>query len=344
MKGAADGVGTSRARESPAGRGPTVPELNPPRPNMYVLLELDAGVSADRLRYVYEQHVADAARSQDHRRLLHLSRAFDGLPASVRAAMYPKVSTARAGATGWRDERYLSAPVANTAFTASRAGRRRQRPSVLAPAPNPCPNRGRRRMSSGRGIAASLTIALLVGGLQFARAKQLFGSHDAAGALPAAGPQLPVVDAQAVANHLDRSNGRDDITCQAANAYAQALTCQASDGMTWAVSVVAPPDQYTATVTRGSTFEQSARFDAWNGIDGVQTCRKQSGVLPASVSDQVGQAHLACAGGVMTMYLSPGNRLDYRRLDTRRFMVTVTASDGETVTYRSFTNRFSPSY
>ncbi len=244
-----------------------MPELTP-RPNMYVLLELPTNVSADRLRYVYEQHVADAARSQDHRRLLQLSRAFDGLPPSVREAMYPKMSTARSGSTGWPDERYASMPIAKRRISTGT-----------------CPRPGRRPMSSGRAIVAALTIALLVGGLQVARVEHLFGRRNSAGAAPA-----PL------------------------------------------------PDRYPATVTRPSAYEQSARFDVSNALRGVRMCLRQDRALPPTVLNQIGLARITCSNGTGRFYLQPGNRLDYRRIDRTHFTVTVTASDGETVAYRSATN------
>src|SRR5438067_2405460 len=96
-----------------------------PRPNMYVMLDLASDISADRLRYVYEQHVADAARSQDHRRLLRLSQAFDALPRSVRHAMYPKASTGPASSSGGLVAPPRPTPAAAAART-RRIGRRRR--------------------------------------------------------------------------------------------------------------------------------------------------------------------------------------------------------------------------
>jgi hypothetical protein len=55
------------------------------------MLGLPPGTAVDRLRYAYEQHMADAVRSHDHARALSLSRAFDALGATDRSAIYSRV-------------------------------------------------------------------------------------------------------------------------------------------------------------------------------------------------------------------------------------------------------------
>ena len=98
------------------------------------------------------------------------------------------------------------------------------------------------------------------------------------------------------------------------------------------------PDRYPATVTRPSAYEQSARFDVSNALRGVRMCLRQDRALPPTVLNQIGSARITCSNGTGGFCLQPGNRLDYRRIDRTHFTVTVTASDGETVAYRSATN------
>ncbi len=306
------------------------------RPNMYVLLDLPIDVTADRLRYVYEQHVADAARVPDHRRLLRLSRAFDGLPHSVRAQMYPKMASASAStSTSWRDERR---PLYGTGPGTATVG---DRDSVRQPS-------GRRNVTrplSWRGVTAILLAVSAVGFVKFAHDTHLFGTRAGVSTAQAeAVPRDPRVDAQAIANDLNRQDSRDDISCFPDDPSTQSvLTCRASDGTTWAVAVNAPPSGYTARLIQRSTFHQSAYVDAWSTVQSVRRCKHMtSGRLPASVQDEVGQVRMTCAEVVLTQYLHPGNQVDYTRLSPTRFRVEVTASNGETVTYDSRTGAYDP--
>jgi hypothetical protein len=61
--------------------------------DLYGLLGLPHDTDIAHLRYVYEQHVADAVRSHNTARALQLSRAFDALSGDVRRAMYSGAGT-----------------------------------------------------------------------------------------------------------------------------------------------------------------------------------------------------------------------------------------------------------
>ena len=306
---------------------------------MYDLLRLSPEVASDRLRYVYEEHVADAARRQDHRRLLELSTAFDALPQPVRQAMYPKVWSASTG----RDRLPLSLPVADRPLAAQplRPPRRRRARQPAQPAgPADC---GLRQPVSRRAVVGALVITFLLGAIQFLHATHLLHDHATAARLVAPVRPAQTVDVRAIADELNRADSRDDIACQqASSATPTQLICQASGGEAWAVNVYAPPTGYTATIIRRSTYEQSAYFDAWAAVGAVKQCRQVGGALPPSALNQVGQARIVCGGGVMTQYLRPGNQLDYQRINPAMYKISVTASDGEIVTFDSATNKFTP--
>ncbi len=57
--------------------------------DLFQLLSLAPDARPDLLRYTYEQHMADAARTQDLARARTLSRAFDALDPATRAKLYP---------------------------------------------------------------------------------------------------------------------------------------------------------------------------------------------------------------------------------------------------------------
>jgi hypothetical protein len=61
--------------------------------DLYGLLGLPHDTDIAHLRYVYEQHVADAVRSRNTARALQLSRAFDALGGDARRAMYSGAGT-----------------------------------------------------------------------------------------------------------------------------------------------------------------------------------------------------------------------------------------------------------
>jgi hypothetical protein len=190
-----------------------------------------------------------------------------------------------------------------------------------------------------------LTVAVLLGMFQFARGTHLF-SHStpptplAVGAVEA----RPVsVDSAAVSVQLDRANGRDDISCSATEPFQPThLTCRSSDGAGWTL-VVTPPSGYTITATTPSVYAQSARFDTQIAINGVRQCRAMSGgILPPTSTGQVGQAQLACGAGISTLYLRPGDRLDYQRVTRSHYTITVTAANGEVATYDAATGKITP--
>ena len=57
--------------------------------DLFRLLSLAPDVHPDLLRYTYEQHIADAARTQNLARARTLSSAFDALDPAMRAKLYP---------------------------------------------------------------------------------------------------------------------------------------------------------------------------------------------------------------------------------------------------------------
>ena len=57
--------------------------------DLFQLLSLAPDVHPDLLRYTYEQHMADAARTQNLARARTLSSAFDALDPAMRAKLYP---------------------------------------------------------------------------------------------------------------------------------------------------------------------------------------------------------------------------------------------------------------
>jgi hypothetical protein len=303
--------------------------------DLYRITGLASDVSPERLRYVYEAHVADAARARDHRRLLELSRAFDALPRPIRNSMYPTMSTASPGS---RLPSAGSLPASGPRHQ-NRMGASRKRKSV---ATTRC-----RQPVTRQAAAAGPTLAVLLGLFQFAHATHLFGGSSATtppAALMPVQPESVAVDSAAIAVELDRANGRDDISCSPTDLSRPAqLSCHSSDGAGWSLTVVRPPAEYTVTATTPSVYAQSARFDVQLAINAVQQCRHLSGgTLPPTTTGQVGQAHMACGGGISTLYLRPGDQLDYRRINRSHYRLTVTAANGEVITYTSATGKITP--
>jgi hypothetical protein len=300
-------------------------------PDLYEITGVPRDAGAARLRYVYEQQVDDAARRQDHHRLLELSRALDGLPAPTRLAMYPRAG----GAGGGGSSTQLSTPARATSRP-----RRRGRSDL------PRPQGARRRGISGRQLVGFLALIGLLAGFHFVTSAQRSTSSPLQSQLTFQEPvpvPVPEVDVSAVQLDLERVNGRADITCSPPGpTTATELTCQASDGTSWAVSVYAPPDRYTVKLTRYSVYHDSASLDVMTARSVVQQCRRMYGELPVSVFNQLGQAQTTCGRGTTAWPLQPGDRLDYQRLTARTFTITVTAVNGETVSYSSKTGKTSP--
>jgi hypothetical protein len=151
-------------------------------------------------------------------------------------------------------------------------------------------------------------------------------------AAPGVTPVDPV-DPVTVADDLNRSNHRDDITC-ARTPAAGVIGCRASDGAQWTVTVDAY-GHYSTVESRPSVYLQSAQWDLQQTEQMVDYCRSRTGRLPATAESQTGQARLPCGAGTVTWYLHPGNRVDYLRLSRNAYAITVTASNGEVASYSS---------
>lgn len=61
--------------------------------DLHRLLGVSDDTDVDRLRRVYEEQMSAAARSHDHTHALALSSALDDLPAGLRSALYPRMTT-----------------------------------------------------------------------------------------------------------------------------------------------------------------------------------------------------------------------------------------------------------
>jgi hypothetical protein len=144
-------------------------------PDLYELLGVAPDTEIDRLRHVYESHVADAVRSHDLARAAALSRAFDRLPATSRRALYGSTSSTSA-ASG----------------VATYARRRRDARGDHAPATR-VPPRVRRRFPVALLTAVALVIAV---GLALKHHLHLPGQRPAAVA-PVVGP-VPTTSAPVV--------------------------------------------------------------------------------------------------------------------------------------------------
>lgn len=69
--------------------------------------------------------------------------------------------------------------------------------------------------------------------------------------------------------------------------------------------------------TSPSVCLQSTRLDAYMaGGRGISNCLKIGGSLPESARTQTVHARFSCAGGVLTLYLRPGDSLTYIRSGT----------------------------
>lgn len=297
---------------------------------LYGLLGLDAETSPDRLRYAYEQQVADAARRGDTRRALALSAAFDALDPAIRSKVY--------AGRGYGQQAAAIDP----------------RPRQLSLG-GPREHRSRRQLDpygqpSRIGRPARIAIVLIcvaAFGLYAVHAVQQLSRNN--GRLPAATfPQQPAgyqdgrLGPADIAQDLDRANGREDVTCDpVGSATSTELNCQSTDGQTWAVTITAP-HRYVAKVVTPSIYRQSADSDLRKVVASVQQCSQRTGTLPPSAPQQSVHASLNCNGGTMTIYLAPGNLVRYQRSTSRQFTVEVTASNGESARYDSATGEFSP--
>ncbi|MBE7189408.1 hypothetical protein [Jatrophihabitans endophyticus] len=184
-----------------------------------------------------------------------------------------------------------------------------------------------------RPAIVGLTLSLLVGGVQFVRVTHLYDWSSAADAQSTSSAAAPPVDDAALAVQLDRANDRDDIACRPTDpAHPSEQTCSAEDGAGWTVLVT--PAGYTVRASTPSVYLRSARLDLAVATQAVRQCSRMSGHLPSSVHGRAGRIQLTCAGGRMTVYLRPGDRLHYRRINSSRYHLRVTASDGESAVAR----------
>jgi hypothetical protein len=293
--------------------------------DLYSLLGIGRHVSAEELRYAYEQAMSAATRSGNLSQAGTLLAAYEALATPRRQKVFGRT--------------FDGSPSATTPL----------------PAPRPADGPPRRRPPRPKKWGMSLPIRVLAFGVIvpltiFAMVQaQLHPSHVANYA--SAGPQAPPGEVATIpllsvqpadaALYVERRNGRADVTCTfsgATGGLAQ-FACQASDGQSWAVSGTSPAN-LSAVVTSPSVFLQSARFDAQATANALTDCLKVSDDLPESSGPQTVHATLTCGGGVLTMYLRPGDSLDYIRTGTDTYRLTVVASDGETVNYDSKTNQY----
>ena len=286
--------------------------------DLYALLGVSPQTPVDQLRYAYEQAISAATRSGDLVRARVLLAAFEALPIERRRAMF---------------------------------GRRSVTPAPAFVAATRRPPR-RRRTPRPRKWGMSFPIRMLFLSIVVpAFAVALIGSTTTGswrGTADPASPQTPgYVDAVPqntgprtadVALYVERLNDRDDVSCMPETMTA--FECHASDGTQWSVQGTSV-NNLVASVIAPSMYLQSARFDAQAAVSAIKNCRTMQGQTPASFQAPSTPARFTCAGGVETLYLRPGDSIEYTRQSAQSYRLSVTAGDGETVTYNSRTNAYS---
>ena len=252
--------------------------------------------------------------------------AFDRLPRQLRSALYP-----------------TSALSVSARTVQPSTGRPRQ--IEAAPIKQPPAGKWQQRVP-GKSAIMSVALSLVLGGAFFLyevnRYSPTQGSSTALTLRwPGSDSASSGVDPLAIAHDLDRYNGRDDVTCHTTASAPAQLSCQAADGLTWAVTVTAPPDQFTARIVAPSVYQQTANHDIRLVVSGIEQCRKMTGELPQSATIQSVHGEIPCGNGIMTIYLQSGDTMEYQRIGAA-YTVYVTASDGEMAQYDSKTRRYVP--
>jgi hypothetical protein len=291
--------------------------------DLYGLLGISRHVSPDELRYAYEQAMGAATRSGDLVRARTLLGAYEAWSKERRQDLFGRT---------------FSGSAQRTVSPGSQRRARRVR---------------RTRPPRQRKWGMSLPIRVLFFVIVVpAFVLALFGmlidrplGANAGSAWPQGSGQRaaspPLVTPRDAALYVERFNGRDDVTCMliGADGMTSRFTCQASDGQTWDVYGTSP-DNLAAVVTAPSEFLESARFDAYAAVGAVDNCRRSSGVLPNTAGPQTVQATLRCGRRVVTIYLRPGDSLEFTRTARRSYRLTVVAGNGQTISYNSKTRRY----
>ena len=292
--------------------------------DLYALLGIGRHVSPEELRYAYEQAMSAATRSGDMARAKTLLAAYEALSSQRRQKVFGRT--------------FDGAPAPRPPGA---------KPATALPKPARTPRPKKWGMSLPIRILAFGVIVPL-----FLMAEVMNLLHPQSGSTPNAagqppvllgGVQSPAVSATQAALFVDRMDGRSDVSCSPTGSQ-QGLahfTCQASDGQTWTVSG-SSPFTLSAVVVAMSVYMQSARMDAFVVVNSVSMCRRMFGSLPPSAGPQSVRLPLICGGEMSVIYLKPGDVAAYNRISSTAFRVTVTAGNGELVSYDSRTAKYSP--
>ncbi|MCW2528236.1 MAG: hypothetical protein JWM76_3096, partial [Pseudonocardiales bacterium] len=269
------------------------------------------------LRCAYEQAMSAATRSGDLVRARVLLAAFEALPIERRRAMFGRRSVAPA-------------------------------PAFVAASRRP-PKRRRTRRPRKWGMSFPIRmlflfivvpafVIALVGSMTNGswRGTTEPVSQETHGYV-AAVPQNAGLSTADVALYVERLNGRDDVSCMPQTMTA--FECHASDGTKWSVQGTSMDNLVTSVITP-SIYLQSARFDAQAAVSAIRDCRAMQGKIPASFRAPSTPARFICADGAETIYLRPGDSIEYTRESAHSYRLSVTAGDGETVTYDSRTKAY----
>jgi hypothetical protein len=286
--------------------------------DLYALLGVSPQMPADQLRYSYEQAVGAATRSGDLVRARVLLAAFEALPGERRRAMVGR--------------RSVPAALGSVRTTRRPPQRRRSR---------------RQRKWGMSFLIRMLFLFIVVPAAAIAFigsiASSWHGTTESVGQQTqgyiGAAPQNVGLSASDVALYVERLDERDDVSCTPATVTA--FECHASDGTLWSVRGTSM-NNLVASVIAPSMYSNSARFDAQAAVSAIKSCRRMQGQMPSSFQALSTPARFSCGGGVETLYLRPGDSLMYTRENAHSYGLSVTAGDGETVTYNSRTKAYSP--
>ncbi|MDP9117099.1 MAG: hypothetical protein M3O28_07545 [Actinomycetota bacterium] len=269
-------------------------------------------MSTDELRYAYEQAMTAATRSGDLIRAQKVAGAYEALSAQRRQKVFGR-------SFDGLGSRATSLPPPRPADRASR--------------PRPRPKKWGMSLPIRVllfAVVVPLVIVAVFGAILHPQQPSGAGRQAKPGDVRT--NSLLSVDATAAALYVERINGRADVTCTLSGTSAGLgqFACQASGNS---------PTNLAAVVTSPSVYLQSARFDAEATVSAISNCVKFGGRLPDSSGPQSVQAHLTCGSGVLTIYLGPGDSLEYTRTGSATYRLAVVAGNGETVTYDSKTDR-----
>jgi hypothetical protein len=287
---------------------------------LHRLLGLPDDTDPDDLRAVYERHMSDAVRSSNHSRALALSAAFDALPDSHRGQMYRRLTTtASSSAAHWPTT--PAGPLRQRVARSRTAGRRSPRPM--------------------RSLGRFLFILLGIAGAVFLIAH----FQQQPGTIPHGRQFQPpdeTVDTTLIANQLDTRFARNDIACPGGRVEpGSTVICRSTDGATWTVLVDGPPAGFELVNSTPSRDLRAAQQDARQAVATVTRCRALArGGLPPTIAPAITRATFTCGSSTHSVSLHTGSVLDYQRIDSRTYRLTITAANGETVRYSSATGRY----